>query len=74
MLSFRKERRAINQALALSGDQKTVETVNAEFLFNKVVFILRLVEHNFNSELKLVLEKGIDPDKSNVIAKITITK
>ena len=47
----------------------TVKNTGCEYT---MAFIFALAMQMF--ALKLVIEKGIDPDKSNVIAKITITK
>ena len=46
-----------------------IENTNSEFT---IPFIFAIVVQLF--ALHLVLHKGIDPDKSNVIAKITVTK
>ena len=53
-------------------DNNTVITIKDTGSEYTKPFILALAMQLF--ALKLVLEKGIDPDKSNVIAKITITK
>ena len=47
----------------------TIKNTGCEYT---MAFILALAMQKF--ALKLVVAKGIDPDKSNVIAKITITK
>lgn len=53
-------------------DNNTVVSINDTGSEYTKPFIMALAMQMF--ALKLVLEKGIDPDKSNVIAKITITK
>ena len=56
-------------SICASNTVITIKDTGSEYTKS---FILALAMQMF--ALKLVLEKGIDPDKSNVIAKITITK
>ena len=61
----------ITDASEICGNNTLVSIKNTGCEYS-MAFILALAMQMF--ALKLVIAKGIDPDKSNVIAKITITK